>query len=144
MGRRAAIGEDRAMTNLVLSSGFRVVYQREAVVLTKIPISYGGLRRMLLRWAQSNVRENLVMLSFIFGRFRPTDRGSGWIRLFGTTQLIRMTLDEAFKFAVVVQLLIAPVHTLLILAVACILSASLPALVYQMHYGRWFGWHLRR
>jgi hyaluronan synthase len=140
MGRRAAIGEDRAMTNLVLSSGFRVVYQREAVVLTKIPITFTGLRRMLLRWARSNVRENLVMLSFIIGRFRPTDSGSGWIRLFGTTQFIRMTLGEAFKFAVVAQLLLTPVHTLFILSVACIISASLPAVVYQKRYGGWFGW----
>jgi hyaluronan synthase len=140
MGRRAAIGEDRAMTNLVLSSGFRVVYQREAVVLTKIPITFTGLRRMLLRWARSNVRENLVMLSFIIGRFRPTDSGSGWIRLFSTTQFIRMTLSEAFKFVVVAQLLMAPVHTLFFLAVACIISASLPALVHQKRYGGWFGW----
>jgi hyaluronan synthase len=140
MGRRAAIGEDRAMTNLVLSSGFRVVYQREAVVLTKIPNTFTGLRKMLLRWARSNVRENLVMLTFIIGRFRTTDSGSGWIRLFGMTQFIRMTLAEAFKFAVVAQLLMLPVHTLFVLAVACIISAVLPALVYQTRYGGWFGW----
>jgi hyaluronan synthase len=140
MGRRAAIGEDRAMTNLVLSSGFRVVYQREAVVLTKIPNTFTGLRRMLLRWARSNVRENLVMLSFMIGRFRPTDSGSGWIRLFSTTQFVRMTLSEAFKFVVVAQLLMVPVHTLFLLAVACIISAFLPALVYQKRYGGWFGW----
>ena len=140
MGRHAAIGEDRALTNLVLSCGFRVVYQREAVVLTKVPITFTGLRRMLLRWARSNVRENLVMLSFMISRFRPNDGGSGWIRLFGTTQFIRMTLGEAFKFAVMAQLLMVPVHTLFILAVACIISASLPALVYQKRYGGWFGW----
>jgi len=140
MGRHAAIGEDRALTNLVLGCGFRVVYQREAVALTKVPITFTGLRRMLLRWARSNVRENLVMLSFMIGRFRPADSGSGWIRLFSTTQFIRMTLGEAFKFAVMAQLLLLPVHTLFILAVACIISASLPALVYQKRYGGWFGW----
>jgi hyaluronan synthase len=141
MGRPAAIGEDRALTNLVLSCGFRVVYQREAVVLTKIPITFTGLRRMLLRWARSNVRENLVMLSFMIGRFRPTDSGSGWIRLFSTTRFIRMTLGEAFKFAVMAQLLLVPVNTLFILALGCIISASIPALVYQKRYGGWFGWH---
>jgi hyaluronan synthase len=140
MGRRATIGEDRALTNLVLSCGFRVVYQREAVVLTKIPIKFTGLRRMLLRWARSNVRENLVMLSFIMGRFRPTDGGSGWIRLFSTSQCIRMTLGEAFKFVVLAKLLLGPMHTLFILAVSCIICGSLPALVYQKRYGGWFGW----
>ena len=140
MGRHATIGEDRALTNLVLGCGFRVVYQREAVVLTKVPINFTGLRRMLLRWARSNIRENLVMLSFLIGRFRPTDSGSGWIRLFSITQFIRMTLGEAFKFAVMAQLMMAPVHTLYVLALACIISASLPALVYQKRYGGWFGW----
>jgi hyaluronan synthase len=140
MGRPAAIGEDRALTNLILGCGYRVVYQREAVVLTKIPSTFTGLRRMLLRWARSNVRENLVMLSFIMGRFRPNDSGGGWIRLFSATQLFRMTLGEAFKFAVVAQLVLAPVYTLVILAVGCIISASLPALVYQKRHGGWFGW----
>jgi hyaluronan synthase len=140
MGRHATIGEDRALTNLVLGCGFRVVYQRKAVVLTKVPVTYTGLRKMLLRWARSNVRENLVMLSFIIRRFRPADGGSTWIRLFSITQMIRMTLGEAFKFAVMAQLLMVPVHTLFALAVACIISACLPALVYQIRYGGWFGW----
>jgi len=62
MGSPATIGEDRALTNLILGCGSRVVYQRDAVVLTKVPTRFSGLRRMLLRWARSNVRENLVML----------------------------------------------------------------------------------
>ncbi len=140
MGHPAAIGEDRALTNLILGCGFRVVYQREAVVMTKIPVTFKGLRRMLLRWARSNVRENLVMLSFITGRFRPSDSGSGWIRLFSATQLLRMTLGEASKFAVAAQLYLFPVPTLVIMAMGCIISAALPALVYQRRYGGWFGW----
>jgi len=140
MGRPAAIGEDRALTNLILGCGFRVVYQREAVVKTKIPIAYKGLRKMLLRWARSNVRENLVMLSFIMRRFRPADSGSGWIRLFSATQLLRMTFGEAFKFALAAQLFLAPMPTLMSMAVGCIIAASLPALVYQRRYGGWFGW----
>ena len=140
MGNRAAIGEDRALTNLVLACGHRVVYQRDAVVMTKIPINFKGLRRMLLRWARSNVRENLVMLSFIIGRFRPVDRGSGWIRLFSATQLFRMTMGEASKFAVAAQLYLAFVPTLIAMAIGCIISAALPAVVYQWRYGGLFGW----
>lgn len=140
MGRLAVIGEDRALTNLILGCGYRVVYQREAVVKTKIPITYKGLRKMLLRWARSNVRENLVLLSFIIHRFRPAGSGCGWIRLFSATQLFRMTLGEAFKFALAAQLYLVPVPTLMSIAVGCIISASLPALVYQRRYGSWFGW----
>jgi len=110
------------------------------VVLTKIPSTFTGLRRMLLRWARSNVRENLVMLSFILRRFRPNDSGGGWLRLFSATQLFRMTLGEALKFAVVAQLVLAPVYTLVALSVGCIIGAALPALVYQKRHGGWFGW----
>jgi hyaluronan synthase len=140
MGEPAAIGEDRALTNLVLACGYRVVYQREAVVMTKIPIDFKGLRKMLLRWARSNVRENLVMLSFIMGRFRPVDSGSGWIRLFSATQLFRMTMGEATKFAVAAQLYLAFVPTLIAMAIGCIIGAVLPAVVYQWRHGGWFGW----
>ena len=140
MGGPAAIGEDRALTNLVLGCGFRVVYQREAVVMTKIPTTFKGLRRMLLRWARSNVRENLVMLSFITGRFRRADGGSGWIRLFSATQFFRMTMGEASKFAVATQLYLAFVPTLIAMAIGCIIGAVLPAVVYQWRYGGWFGW----
>ena len=140
MGVPAAIGEDRALTNLVLSFGFRVVYQRKAVVLTKMPIAYVGLRRMLLRWARSNVRENLVMLSFLFKRFRAKDSGATWVRLFCCMQMLRMTLGQALKIAVIAQLVLAPLFTLSILGIGCMLGAAVPAIVYQVRYGGGFGW----
>jgi hyaluronan synthase len=140
MGGAAAIGEDRALTNLVLGCGKRVVYQRAAIVLTKMPITFGGLRRMLLRWARSNVRENLVILLFVMKRFRTNDSGTGWIRLFTCTQLFRMAVGESFKLALVVQLLFAPLGTLKVLLLGCLISAIVPALVHQVRFGGWFGW----
>jgi hyaluronan synthase len=140
MGIPAAIGEDRALTNLVLGLGLRVVYQRDAVVLTKMPVTYTGLRRMLVRWARSNVRENLVMLAFLIGRFRPHDSGGAWVRFFSATQLVRMTLGEAFKVAVLVQLVLTPLPTLGLLTAGCLIGAVLPALVHQKRRGGWFGW----
>ena len=50
MGRPANIGEDRAFTNLILRQGYYVHYQSTALVWTKLPTHYSGLRRMLLRW----------------------------------------------------------------------------------------------
>jgi hyaluronan synthase len=139
MGKPANIGEDRALTNLVIASGLRVVYQRDAVVLTKVPVQFKGLRRMLLRWARSNVRENLVMFGFVFGRFRTNDSGSGWVRLFSITQMVRMTFTEAFKCAVMVQLILEPLGTLVVLATGAVLSAILPAIVHFLRHGGWFG-----
>jgi hyaluronan synthase len=140
MGSRANIGEDRAITNLILGCGYRVVYQRDAVVLTKMPISYAGLRRMLLRWERSNVRESLAMISFLLKPFRTGHPGGGWVRLFSSLQLIRMTVGQAFKIWLGLQLVLSPIPTLLSVAVGCFIAAVLPAVVHQLRYGGWFGW----
>ena len=69
-GKPANIGEDRAMTNLILRQGYAVHYQRNATVYTNVPVRYKNLCKMLIRWARSNIRETLVMSTFIFTRFR--------------------------------------------------------------------------
>lgn len=140
MGVPANIGEDRALTNCVLRSGYWVVYQRGAVVLTKIAASYGGLRRMLMRWARSNVRENLVMATFVFGRFRRGACGEGWIRFFGMIQLLELSLAEAFKIGLIVLLLQRPVPTLIGVLSGSLLRSIMPAIIYQIRYKNWFGW----
>ncbi len=139
-GKPATIGEDRALTNIVLASGHRVVYQRHAVVFTKAPVQYTELRKMLMRWARSNIRENLVMLSFICRPFRPADSGGHWLRLFSVTQLFSMITSTVFKLAVLIHLILVPASTLNLLVVGCLVSGILPAIVYQMRYGSWFGW----
>jgi hyaluronan synthase len=139
LGKPATIGEDRALTNLILASGQRVVYQRNAVVLTKAPTNYSSLRRMLTRWARSNVRESLVMFNFVFSSFRTPGEGANWIRLFSVTQMIRMTVFEALKCALVVALLIHTHSALLGVVLACVSAAVVPAVVYFLRHGSGFG-----
>ena len=74
LGLPANIGEDRALTNLVLRQGFYTVYQRSALVYTKVPETYRGLVRMYLRWDRTNFRENWVQLKFIFSNYRHEHR----------------------------------------------------------------------
>jgi hyaluronan synthase len=69
-GRPAAIGEDRAMTNLILREGFHVLFQQNAYVYTEIPTTYTKLCKMYIRWERSNVREILSMSRFAFRNFR--------------------------------------------------------------------------
>ena len=69
-GKPANIGEDRAMTNLILRQGYAVHYQKNATVYTNVPVRYKNLCKMFIRWARSNIRETLVMSTFIFTRFR--------------------------------------------------------------------------
>ncbi len=140
MGVPATIGEDRAMTNCILRSGFRVVYQRGAIVLTKVPTTFGGLRLMLLRWARSNVRESLIMSAFMFRDFRPADTGAGWIRFFGSLQMLRLSFGEMLKVGLLIQLFMDPVGSLKAVFFGLLLASLLPAIVYQIRYRNWFGW----
>lgn len=70
MGQPTDIGEDRAMTNMILKQGYHVLFQRNALVYTNIPEKYKNLYKMFIRWERSNVRENIMMSKFAFGDFR--------------------------------------------------------------------------
>src|SRR5690348_7915384 len=72
LGSRCTFGEDRAMTNYLLDSGYDTVYQRTAVVHTLVPISYAKLCKMLLRWDRSYVREEIRFASIVWKRPWPT------------------------------------------------------------------------
>jgi len=130
LGRVANIGEDRALSNIVLRRGYRVVYQKNAVVMTNVPVDYRGLCRMMLRWARSNVRECLVMTQFLFGPFRRRCSGSGWLRLAGTMELLFLPLTEVLKVGLIAALLLHPLGTLRLLALGCLFSALIPMVLY--------------
>jgi hyaluronan synthase len=59
LGTECTIGEDRALTNDVLASGSKAVYQRTAVVHTVAPDNYRQLCKMFLRWDRSYIREEI-------------------------------------------------------------------------------------
>lgn len=69
-GKRSDIGEDRAMTNMILKQGLHVLFQKKAYVYTNTPEEYKGLYKMFIRWERSNVRENIMMSKFAFTKFR--------------------------------------------------------------------------
>jgi hyaluronan synthase len=68
LGARATIGEDRALTNDVISLGYDSLYQRAAMVLTVVPVTYGKLCRMFLRWDRSFVREEIRFARIVWKR----------------------------------------------------------------------------
>lgn len=70
LGRPCVTGEDRAMTNLFLREGWMTAYQGNAVVRAEMPSTYGGVARMFLRWARSNIRETVFLFRFLFTPFR--------------------------------------------------------------------------
>jgi hyaluronan synthase len=107
LGLPANIGEDRALTNLVLRQGFHTVYQRSALVYTKVPETYRGLVRMYLRWDRSNFRENWVQLKFIFSNYRKGHRLLPIIDYFMTQ--IEFPLTYLFLGMLLVSFFIYPI-----------------------------------
>lgn len=70
MGSLSDIGEDRALTNMILKQGYHVLFQKNSFVYTNSPEDYKTLYKMFIRWERSNVRENIEMTKFAFSNFR--------------------------------------------------------------------------
>jgi hyaluronan synthase len=68
LGTTCTYGEDRAMTNYILSKGYNTVYQRSAQVYTIVPWTYKKLWKMYLRWDRSYVRETIRLFKIVWKR----------------------------------------------------------------------------
>jgi len=74
LGRPVNHGEDQALTNIVLRSGYDTVYQSSAVVHTLAPTKYGQLSRMFVRWDRSYIVEGFSFAKFMFSAYRRENR----------------------------------------------------------------------
>ncbi len=129
-GMPANIGEDRALANLVLREGFHVVFARRAIVFTEVPVQYRGLVRMFMRWDRSNVRENLVMMGFIFRRFRRTPALGARVQFLLT--MFYMTAGEWLKLGAIGVILASPEIMMVNTLYAAILGGMVPAVIYAL------------
>lgn len=121
MGQLSDIGEDRAMTNMILRQGYHVLFQQNAHVYTNTPERYNNLRKMFTRWERSNVRENIMMSRFAFTRFREGSRTGSRVLLLNQWLRVIMAYPTAL-----LMILFACTHPLLFLS-----SALLGLLVYS-------------
>ncbi len=128
LGRAANIGEDRAMTNMILKLGHYVRFQSNAVVYTKAPTGYRGLCKMFLRWARSNIRETLVMTRFVFTRFRKGPMLGARINLL--LSLMTLTVGQAFKLILVGLLISIPEIFGMRMLLGAVVTGCLPALFF--------------
>jgi hyaluronan synthase len=74
LGRPVNHGEDQALTNIVLQSGFDTVYQSSAVVHTLAPTTYRQMSRMFVRWDRSYIVEGFSFAKFMLTRYREKNR----------------------------------------------------------------------
>ena len=68
LGVRCTYGEDRSLTNYILSLGYDSVYQRTGIVHTVVPWTYQKLYKMYLRWDRSYVRESIRFSRILWKR----------------------------------------------------------------------------
>ncbi|CDZ64832.1 chitooligosaccharide synthase NodC [Neorhizobium galegae] len=64
-GKPSDFGEDRHLTILMLSAGFRTEYVPEAIAKTVVPDRMGSYLRQQLRWARSTFRDTLLALPLL-------------------------------------------------------------------------------
>lgn len=115
------------MTNHVLRRGHHVRFQSNAIVLTEVPTNTPQLARMFLRWARSNVRESLVMATFIYRRFRA--EGQFGARVNSSLSILR-TVSAGLVFVPLIAGLLIEPELVPWLFVATLVSGLLPAAVF--------------
>lgn len=132
MGQPSDIGEDRAMTNMILKQGHHVLFQRNAYVLTNVPEKYKGLYKMFIRWDRSNVRENLMMAKFIFKKFR-TESTAG-ARLLFINQFLRIFMAIPFLFIMLAFIITHPVLFISSALAGILIFSTFPVFFYAKKY----------
>ncbi|MCZ4494616.1 MAG: glycosyl transferase family 2 [Conexibacter sp.] len=68
LGVAQAVGDDRVLTNELLRTGWRTVYQSTAHVTTDAPSDWPTFWRQQLRWGRSSQRETLLSLRWLWRR----------------------------------------------------------------------------
>ncbi|MEO6347521.1 MAG: glycosyltransferase family 2 protein [Aquaticitalea sp.] len=132
MGKPSDIGEDRAMTNMILKQGHDVLFQRNAYCYTNVPERYRGLYKMFIRWGRSNVRENIAMSKYVFTDFRKGSKLG--TRLLFISQAIKIVMSYPF---ILFMLFFISTHPILFLSstlLGILVLASFPVLFYAKRY----------
>jgi hyaluronan synthase len=70
LGAACTYGDDRALTNGVIKTGWKTVYDSRAQAWTDAPTDYPTFFRQQLRWKKSWIREGTLLLGHIW-RSRP-------------------------------------------------------------------------
>lgn len=133
LGREANIGEDRALTNLIIREGYKILFQKNAVVYTEVPVTYVNLCKMFLRWNRSNIREMFSMTRFIFRPFRKESMAGARINLLlGWLTLVKSPIMIVLSWCLIVW---EPMTFLPNLLLSVVIFSSLPAGFYGWKYG---------
>lgn len=134
-GQPSDIGEDRAMTNMILKQGYKVLFQRNALVYTNIPERYKNLYKMFIRWERSNVRENIAMSRFAFGNFREGPKTGTRILLLN--QWLKILLAYPLVMLMLTFIVLYPLLFISSSLIGILIFSSFQALFYAKKHENW-------
>lgn len=132
MGKPSDIGEDRAMTNMILKQGHSVLFQRNAYAYTNVPEAYTGLYKMFIRWGRSNVRENIEMSKYVFTNFREGNKSG--TRLLFFSQSLKIIMSYPFILFMLFFIVTHPILFLTSTFFGILVFSSFPVLFYAKRY----------
>ncbi len=132
MGAPSDIGEDRAMTNMILKQGYHVLFQRNAYAFTNVPEKYTGLYKMFIRWGRSNVRENIAMAKYVFTDFREGNKAG--TRLLFISQSLKIIMSYPFILFMFIFIAMHPILFLSSTLASILIVSSFPVLFYAKRY----------
>lgn len=136
MGRPSGIGEDRAITSMLLRENWRVEFQHNAIAYTKMPVNYKTLCKMLIRWTRSDIRENLIMLGVVLRRFEPFNLELLGLQLNLIVQSIAILLPLVFIPMGLFGLILNPPLFLYYTVIGTMVWSAVPAMIYATRYSR--------
>ncbi|WP_055435635.1 glycosyltransferase [Lacinutrix algicola] len=132
MGKPSDIGEDRALTNMILKQGKHVLFQKNAIAYTNVPEQYIGLYKMFIRWGRSNVRESLEMAKYVFKNFRA--KGKTGTRVLFISQFLKILMSYPLLIA---MLFFVSVHPLLFIgstSVSILIISTFSVIFFSTKY----------
>jgi hyaluronan synthase len=132
MGQPSDIGEDRAMTNMILKQGKSVLFQNSAVAYTNVPEKYTGLYKMFIRWGRSNVRENIAMAKYVFTNFKTESKLGTRLLFIGQSATILMSYP--FSLFMLFFVLIHPLLFLGSTLLSILVISTFSSLFYAYRY----------
>ncbi|NJW51628.1 glycosyltransferase [Salinimicrobium oceani] len=132
MGRPSDIGEDRAMTNMILKQGYHVLFQRNAFAYTNVPEKYTGLYKMFIRWGRSNVRENIAMAKYVFTDFRKGSKTGS--RILFLNQLLKLVMSYPTILLMIFFISMDPLLFISSTLFSILIWSSFPVLFYARKY----------
>ncbi len=132
MGQASDIGEDRAMTNMILKQGYHVLFQRNAYAYTNVPEHYKGLYKMFIRWGRSNVRENIEMSKYVFTNFREGSKVGS--RLLFFSQATKIIMSYPFMLFMFFFVLTHPLLFLSSTLLSILVLSTFPVIFYAKRY----------